>query len=267
MDRLFIIRISAAAGIFTVFAVLEAVFPGLERNYSRKLRWTGNISIILINNLVTLVMAPLLPYAAALKAETAGGGLFYLFSIPFVPAVILGIILLDLLVYWQHRLFHIIPLFRPLHSMHHTEQDLDVSSSLRFHPFEIAVSILLKTGLVLLLGIPPVAVLIFEIILNGMAAFNHANLVLPVRLDRVLRLLLVTPDMHRIHHSILAVERNSNYGFNISFWDRIFRSYTPQSIMPWGQFIMGLDTKRGRWYHTPWGLLLTPFSRRNADAG
>ncbi len=191
----------------------------------RSLRWRGNLLLVLID---TLLVRLLIPLGAAGIAARQQWGLLHQWNLPPLIAIVLAVVALDLVIYWQHRLFHRIPLLWRLHRVHHADIRLDVSSALRFHPLEILLSMGIKIAAVIAIGADPLAVVAFEAILNGMAMFNHGNLRLPQAIERPLRWLLVTPDMHRIHHSTIAEEFNRNFGFNLSCWDRLFASYRDQ---------------------------------------
>lgn len=224
------IRLAFFLGLFAVFAVLEAMAPGQTRSYGRGRRWPTNLAFAALDTLTLRALAlflPALAIGAALDAQAQGWGLFNWLAAPQWLEVGLAILLFDLAIWAQHLVTHNMPLFWRFHRVHHSDRDFDVATAVRFHPVEIAASMGLKVGLVYLLGPAPIAVLAFEILLNGTALFNHANLRLPPQLDRALRLLLVTPDMHRVHHSILREEHDSNFGFALSVWDRIFGTYRP----------------------------------------
>jgi sterol desaturase/sphingolipid hydroxylase (fatty acid hydroxylase superfamily) len=227
-----ILRLSAFIGIFAVMALIELAAPRRELHHSKPRRWLTNLTISGLNALMVRLMAmlavPVAAVAAAEWARIAGWGAFNLLGWPFWLEVLLAIIVLDLAIYAQHVLFHKVPVLWRLHQVHHADVDFDVSTALRFHPVEIALSMLIKIAVVLALGAPAIAVVLFEIILNGCAMFNHANIKLPLWLDAALRRVLVTPDMHRVHHSVIRRETDSNFGFNLSIWDRIFRTYRPQ---------------------------------------
>jgi len=261
-----ILRLSAFIGIFAVMALIELAAPRRELHHSKPRRWLTNFSISGVNTLILRLMAmlavPVAAVAAAEWARIAGWGAFNLLGWPFWLEVLLAIIVLDLAIYAQHVIFHKVPVLWRLHQVHHADVDFDVSTALRFHPVEIALSMLIKIAVVLALGAPAIAVVLFEIILNGCAMFNHANIKLPGWLDRILRRILVTPDMHRVHHSTIPRETNSNFGFNLSIWDRIFRTYRAQPQNGHSGMTIGLNeyqsedpTRFG------WSLLL-PFQRR-----
>lgn len=223
-----VIRLSAFLGILTVVALWEVVAPRRERLFSRLTRWPHNIGIVVFNTVIMRVLFPTAAVGAALAAETNGWGLFNTFAVPTGLAVVLSVVIMDLAIYLQHVLVHAVPALWRLHRMHHTDLDYDVTTGARFHPIEIVISMLLKLMVVGALGAPALAVLIFEVILNATAMFNHGNVRLPEGLDRLLRLIVVTPDMHRVHHSVIPEETNSNFGFNLPWWDRLFGTYTAQ---------------------------------------
>ncbi len=220
------LRLSVFFGIL-IGMMLWELFSPRRRAQNRKLRWHSNLGIIALNTLMLMVV-PITAAGAALFAVFNQLGLFLYLELPLWHSIILSLLLLDLAVYWQHRLLHAIPQFWPIHRMHHTDTEFDVTTALRFHPVEIFISLLIKIAVIILLGVPLLAVIAFEIILNGIAMFNHANIKLPTVVDKVLRLIIVTPDMHRVHHAIHADEYNTNYGFNLSLWDRLFASYNAQ---------------------------------------
>jgi len=218
--------------ILIVMAVLQTLFPRRPLRLGLH-RWAGNFSLVAVNVMLVRLLLPAGAVGAALWAEKAHVGLRHWLHIGAdgwqgAAAVFFAVVVLDLLIYAQHVLFHAVPVLWRLHRVHHADQDIDVSTGLRFHPIEILLSMLIKMAAVVVLGAPVAAVLIFEMLLNGMAMFNHSNVRLPLALDAVLRHLLVTPDMHRVHHSVLHAETNSNYGFNLSLWDRFFGTYVAQ---------------------------------------
>lgn len=222
------IRLAAFAGLLTLFAAAESLWPRRGRVQGRARRWTTNLAVSLINTAALRVAVPVLAVGAAVWAGEAGIGLFNAAGVPYWAAFAVSLVVLDCVIYWQHVIFHRVPLLWRVHRMHHTDRDIDATTALRFHPVEIVISMGVKIAVVLALGVPAAAVIVFEVVLNGMAMFNHANLRLPARLDALLRLAVVTPDMHRVHHSVAPAETNSNFGFNLSVWDRLFRSYRAQ---------------------------------------
>ena len=221
-------RLSVFASALILFSLLEALFPRRRRNLPRQGRWLTHLGITVIDSLVVRILGPLTAIAVAIWAANKGIGLFNLTQWPLWLEIVLAFILLDCAIYWQHVISHRVPFFWRFHKVHHTDRDLDASSAVRFHPVEILLSMLYKCGVVLIIGPAALAVLIFEIVLNASAIFNHANLKLPLGVDKILRLFIVTPDMHRVHHSVIESETNRNFGFNLSVWDRLFRSYKAQ---------------------------------------
>ena len=221
-------RLSIFASALILFSLLEALFPRRRRNLPRQGRWLTHLGITVIDSLVVRILGPLTAIAVAIWAANKGIGLFNLTQWPLWVEIVLAFILLDCAIYWQHVISHRVPFFWRFHKVHHTDRDLDASSAVRFHPVEILLSMLYKCGVVLIIGPAALAVLIFEIVLNASAIFNHANLKLPLGVDKILRLFIVTPDMHRVHHSVIESETNRNFGFNLSVWDRLFRSYKAQ---------------------------------------
>ena len=209
------LRLGAFLGAFAVMALAEALAPRRRRAFARLQRWPANLGIVVIDTLLLRLAFPTAAVGVAMLAAARGFGVLHWLHVPPAPAFVIALLVLDLAIYAQHVLFHAVPVLWRLHRMHHTDLDFDVTTALRFHPVEILLSMALKIGLVAALGPPPAAVLVFEIVLNAAAMFNHANARLPLRLDAALRWVLVTPDMHRVHHSTRIEETNSNYGFNL----------------------------------------------------
>jgi len=222
------IRLSFFIGVFVLMACWEVFAPRRTGQVKRHLRWPGNLGIVVFNTLVMRVVMPTTAVALALAGEAAGWGLLQQFDLPLWFASTLAIVCLDLAIYLQHIMFHAVPLLWRLHRMHHADLAFDVTTGVRFHPLEIILSMVIKLMVIAALGPPAVAVLIFEVLLNVLAMFNHANARLPLSLDRVLRRVIVTPDMHRVHHSVIPREANSNFGFNLALWDRICGTYCAQ---------------------------------------
>ncbi|MBV5339843.1 MAG: sterol desaturase family protein [Deltaproteobacteria bacterium] len=222
------LRLTAFLSLFALLAVCEALWPRRPLTVSKSRRWLGNLVIVTLDALLLRLLLPLAPFGLAAMAQTNGWGLFNRFGVHGWPELLASLLLLDLIIYFQHRLFHRTPLFWRFHRMHHTDLDLDVSSGIRFHPVEIALSLLIKMAAVLLLGVAPLSVLLFEILLNATSMFSHTNMRLPLGIDRWLRLFVVTPDMHRVHHSVIPRETDSNFGFNLPWWDRLFNTYRAQ---------------------------------------
>jgi sterol desaturase/sphingolipid hydroxylase (fatty acid hydroxylase superfamily) len=219
------IRLACFAGVFALMALWEVYAPRRERSVSRALRWTNNLGVVAVDTLLVRLLLPTAAVGVALHAEANGWGLLALVDWPYAAKVVIAVIALDLAIYLQHVLFHAVPALWRLHRMHHADLDIDVSTGVRFHPIEILISLVIKIAVVAALGAPAVAVLIFEILLNATSMFNHGNVRLPGPADRLLRWLLVTPDMHRVHHSIDPRETNTNFGFNFAIWDRLFGTY------------------------------------------
>ena len=222
------IRLATFGGVFIVMAVWEFIVPRRKQAIGRGWRWPNNLGVVAANTLLVRILFPTTAVGLALLAQTRGFGLFNVIAVPAWIGVAASVVILDLAIYLQHVLFHAVPALWRLHRMHHADLEFDVSTGLRFHPIEILLSMLIKFAVVAALGAPALSVLIFEVLLNATSMFNHANVRIPLGIDRVLRWLVVTPDMHRVHHSILARETNSNFGFNLPWWDRLFGTYRPQ---------------------------------------
>ena len=236
-----ILRLSIFAGALILFSSLEALFPRRARKLPRQRRWLTHLGITIIDSLAVRLLGPLTAIAMAIWASSKNIGFLNLIDFPLWLEVTLAFILLDFAIYLQHVISHRVPIFWRFHKVHHTDRDLDASSAVRFHPIEILLSMLYKCGLVLLIGPAALAVLIFEIVLNASAIFNHANLKLPLGLDKILRSFIVTPDMHRVHHSVIEGETNSNYGFNFSVWDRLCRTHKAQPQAGHDNMVIGLS--------------------------
>jgi len=252
------IRLSVFLGVLIAMSALEALFPARARVQGRGPRWATNFGLVVIDTLAIRLLFPVIAVGAAVWAGGRGWGLFNLVDIPVWAKIGASVVIFDMMIYWQHVAFHKIPLFWRLHKVHHADRDLDASSGLRFHPIEIVVSMIYKMGLVIVLGAPVLAVIIFEIVLNACALFNHANVRLPKGLERPLRLIMVTPALHRIHHSVIESETNSNYGFSVIWWDRIFGSFTAK---PKGELTLGLDEYQTDEPSRLWWSLAAPFKR------
>lgn len=253
--------------IFAAVAFAEFRIPRRRRTADKAGRWRVNLALTLIDAALVPPLFPILPMGIALICAARGWGFMNQLPVPFWAAVVAGVLLLDLVIYLQHVLFHMLPLFWRLHGMHHTDLDIDVTTGLRFHPLEIVLSMLIKLGMVAALGVPALAVLIFEILLNGTSLFNHGNIHLRLSLDRLLRLVVVTPDMHRVHHSVVARETNSNFGFNLPWWDRLFGTYRPQPAAGHEQMTIGLSGFRDEKALTLRAMLILPFRRVGAGEG
>ncbi|MCW8916532.1 MAG: sterol desaturase family protein [Magnetovibrio sp.] len=239
-----VIRLSAFIGIFAIMALAELLQPRRQLTVSKGLRWFSNLGIVALNTAIARVIFPMAPVAFAFLCAENGWGVLNLVEWNGWLKLALAVIALDFFIWLQHVMVHAIPMLWRLHRMHHADLDYDVTTGARFHPIEILLSFAIKFAVIALLGASPVAVLIFEVILNAMAMFNHANVRLPLGLDAVLRMLLVTPDMHRVHHSSIPQECNSNFGFNLSIWDRLFGTYTAQPSLGHENMQIGLDMFR-----------------------
>ena len=262
MQREQAIRLSVFAGVLLLVALWEIIAPRRPRLEEISGRWFINITLAVIDTAALRLLFPILPGAMSQIAETRGWGLFHRIDTPLWLTVILSFILLDFIIYLQHLLFHHNPLLWRLHRMHHTDLDLDVTSGTRFHPLEIAISACIKMAAVVILGAPALAVLVFEVTLNACSLFNHGNIKLPAVLDRWLRLFLVTPDMHRVHHSAIVRETNSNFGFNLPWWDHICGTYRPQPAKGHLDMMIGLKEYRDPKELTLLRLLIQPFTSR-----
>lgn len=264
MENEALIRLSVFLGLFAVFAVTEAWAPRRRRSLPRARRWLTNWAIVVVDSLTLRLLAlvlPLLAVGAALDAGAQAWGLFNRLSLSPWVTVPATVLIFDLAIWAQHLLTHKVPLLWRFHRVHHADRDIDVTTAIRFHPVEIAFSMLIKIGLVYLLGAPAAGIVLFEIVLNGTAMFNHANIRLPLWLDTALRKVLVTPDMHRVHHSVHQHEHDSNYGFALSVWDRLFGTYVAQPAQGHEGMTTGLEWQDERPGRLGWSLLL-PFRRK-----
>jgi len=222
------IRLGFFLGIFAIMALWEVLAPRRAPTVSRAIRWANNIGLVAFNTLLLRLLFPAAAVGMAAFAAEQGWGLLNYYQLPAWLGIAISVIVMDFVIWLQHVMVHAIPALWRLHRVHHADLDYDLTTGARFHPIEIILSMLIKFATILLLGPPVVAVILFEVILNGMAMFNHGNVGLPAGLDRLLRWLIVTPDMHRVHHSVEDDETNSNFGFNLSCWDRLFGTYREQ---------------------------------------
>ena len=253
------LRLSIFAAVFVAMALWEAVQPWREARQGRTVRWPANIGIFLVDIIVARLLFPASAVGIALWAQASGLGLLPWLGMPPVIAGLVGFIALDLMVYAQHAMFHRIPALWRVHRMHHADTELDVTSGFRFHPIEILLSLASKAALIMVLGVPPEGVLIFEIVLNGMALYNHSNVRLPERFERVLRWFLVTPEMHVIHHSAAQRETDSNFGFNLAIWDRLFGTYSHRPAAGYDGMTIGLAEFRNQGEQRVDRLVTQPF--------
>ena len=238
------LRLGVFLGIFVLMAGWECLAARRERKLTRLSRWPGNLGVSFLDAFLARLVAPAGAVGFALFVEARGLGLFHSFAWPTTLEVMLSVVVLDLAIYWQHRLFHFVPVLWRLHRMHHADLDVDVTTGARFHPFEILLSLGIKFLVIAALGAPAVSVLIFEILLNGTSMFNHSNVRVPAAVDRVLRWFVVTPDLHRVHHSVLRHETDSNFGFNLPWWDWLFRTYRAQPEAGHEGMTLGLEQFR-----------------------
>jgi sterol desaturase/sphingolipid hydroxylase (fatty acid hydroxylase superfamily) len=222
------VRLTAFTAVLVGMTIWELCAARREQSLARRVRWPSNIGVVALDTLLVRLLFPMTAVALALLGESRAWGLFNSYPVSSWMAIVLGVILLDLALYLQHVLFHAVPALWRLHRMHHSDLEFDVTTGLRFHPIEILLSMGFKLSLVVTLGIPAVASLMFEILLNATSMFGHGNVAVPQRFDRVLRWFVVTPDMHRVHHSVKPRETNSNFGFNLPWWDRLFGTYRDQ---------------------------------------
>lgn len=239
-----VLRLAGFASIFAAMALWELVAPRRKQTIGRGQRWPSNIGVVVLDTLLVRLVFPTAAVGVALLAEAHGWGLLHALNAPAWLSIISSVILLDLAIYLQHVLFHAVPVLWRLHRVHHADLEFDVTTGARFHPIEILLSMGIKLGVVAALGAPAVAVLIFEVLLNATSMFNHGNVRLPQRIDPVLRWIVVTPDMHRVHHSVVPRETNSNFGFNLPWWDRLCGTYRAQPAAGHGGMTIGIEQFR-----------------------
>ncbi|WP_299755364.1 sterol desaturase family protein [uncultured Boseongicola sp.] len=240
------LRLAVFLGVLVVMASWELAAPRRRQEIPRLIRWTNNLALVVVDTILLRLSFPILAVGLAVMAESQGWGLFNIIDVPGWGAILVSVIVFDLVIYLQHVMFHAVPALWRLHRMHHADLEFDVTTGLRFHPVEILLSMGIKLAVVVALGPPAVAVLIFEVLLNATAMFNHSNIRLPTLVDRVLRLIVVTPDMHRVHHSIRPEETNSNFGFNLPWWDRLLGTYKAQPAAGHEGMSIGIEQFRTR---------------------
>lgn len=251
--------------VLLAMAVWEILAQRRHQSIVRRQRWPANLAIVVLDTLAVRLVFPLAAVGAALVASERGWGIFNLVDTPLWLAVAASVLILDLVIFFQHRIFHKVPWLWRLHRMHHADLEFDVTTGLRFHPLEILISMGIKLIAVMLLGAPAVSVLIFEVILNATSMFNHGNVNLPASVDRRLRFLLVTPDMHRVHHSIVRRETDSNFGFNVPWWDRLFGTYIDQPTAGHLKMVIGIEQFRDSSDLRLGRMLLQPFKNSVRD--
>jgi len=262
MNNELMIRQGFFWGTLVIVGIWELLWPKRQLSVSKTVRWYSNLGIILLDSLLIRWLFPLLAVGMAALAVEKQWGLLNNIDIPYELAVVLSVIVLDMIIYLQHLMFHAVPRLWLLHRMHHSDRDYDVTTGLRFHPIEIAMSMVIKLAAVVAIGPPVMAVLIFEVVLNASAMFNHGNIRLPAGVDRILRLFIVTPDMHRVHHSEIKSETDSNYGFFLSWWDLLYGTYTAQPQEGHEGMTIGIELFKNPIYsHLHW-MLIQPFINR-----
>lgn len=260
------IRMSFFFGILIVMALWEVIAPRRALTISKTVRWANNLGLVFFNSFLLRVLFPAAAVGMAAFANTHGWGIFNYYDLPFWLTVVASVVIMDFIIYLQHVMVHAIPTLWRLHRMHHADLDFDVTTGARFHPLEIILSMLIKFATIVVLGPPVIAVIIFEVVLNATAMFNHSNVRLPLGLDRVLRWLVVTPDMHRVHHSIEDDEANSNFGFSLPWWDRLLGTYRDQPRGGHEGMTIGIrkyrDPKQVSWFL---GMMTLPFKGKISD--
>lgn len=254
------VRLACFVGIFVAVALAERAAPRRRLSTPKGSRWFTNISVVVINTAIIRLVFPVAAVGMAIIAFRKGWGLFNNVEVPKGIAVVLSVVFLDLVVYLQHVMFHAIPRLWRLHMMHHADLDFDLTTGTRFHPIEIIISMAIKIAAVVLVGAPALSVILFEVILNGTAMFNHGNVYIPLGIDRILRLFVVTPDMHRVHHSVFPSETNSNFGFNLPWWDYLMGTYRDQPRLGHEEMTIGLNQFREASDLTLLGVLSLPFT-------
>lgn len=256
-------RLGFFFSILVIMMLIERRKPARQSPIKNSKRWVANFGLVFASSLIARLAVPIGLTAVAIYTQENGIGLFNLIDLPTIIVIVLSLVLLDILIYWQHRLFHRIPILWRLHRVHHADAHVDTSTGLRFHPLEIILSILIKLIAVIVLGVPAIAVLIFEIALNGLALFNHANIRLPPAIEKPARLILMTQILHRIHHSQVVNETNSNYGFSVIWWDKLFGSYTSVAKKTDDQLDIGLiEYPTAKQNASLWRLLIMPFQNK-----
>jgi sterol desaturase/sphingolipid hydroxylase (fatty acid hydroxylase superfamily) len=255
-----VLRTSVFLGTLAAMALWELRAPRRALVASKSQRWLANLGIVVLDSLIVRWTMPLLPVSLALICAERGWGVMNILALPIWLEFVLSVVVLDFVVYLQHVMFHAVPGLWRLHMVHHSDMDLDVTSGNRFHPIEILLSVVIKLAAVMVLGPSAAAVVAFEMILNGMAQFNHSNVIIPARVERLLRLFVVTPDMHKVHHSIEPNETNSNFGFNLPWWDRLLGTYRAAPRTPIPQMTIGLSQFRDPQALTLGRLLLLPIT-------
>jgi len=252
-------RTGAFAGLLVLIGLAETVAGRRPWHTGRGFRWLNHLSLVVVDTILLRALFPVLALGVAVLAQERGWGLLNQAALPGWLAIVIAFFVLDFVIYLQHRIFHAVPLLWRLHMVHHADRDFDVTTGVRFHPIEILLSMVIKMAVVLAIGAPPVAVVLFEIALSATSLFSHGNIRLPASIDRVLRLVLVTPDMHRVHHSLHRHETNSNFGFNVPWWDRWLGTYRAQPQDGHDAMTIGLSQFQDEQRQTLWWMLWLPF--------
>jgi sterol desaturase/sphingolipid hydroxylase (fatty acid hydroxylase superfamily) len=261
-----IIRLSFFFGVFAFMVLWEIIAPRRALTVSKFIRWSNNLGLVFFNSFILRILFPAAAVGVAAFAQTHGWGLLNYYELPLLLAVIIAVIAMDFIIYLQHVMVHAVPLLWRLHRVHHADLDYDVTTGARFHTLEIILSMLIKFATIIVLGAPVVAVVIFEVVLNALAMFNHGNVGLPKSLDSFLRWFIVTPDMHRVHHSVEDDETNSNFGFNLTWWDRLFGTYREQPRGGQLGFTIGIHKYRDlKQTNLIMGMLLLPFKGKVSE--
>ncbi len=261
-----VLRLGVFVSLFIVLAVLELIIPRRRLRYSKMQRWASNIGLSVFNTVIVRFAIPIAGVGAALFAAEHNWGLFNQIALPAWFSIIVFLLLFDVTIYWQHRIYHMVPVLWRFHRMHHTDMDYDFTTGSRFHPVSILISSLIKVVLILLMGPPAVAVILAEVILNATSMFNHSNIKLPDWLEPRLRKVIVTPDMHRIHHSVERNEHDKNFGFNLSCWDRIFSSYLENAEKAQTEIDIGIKGFQDKKSLNMFTLLFQPFDNPSKPA-
>lgn len=260
------IRLGFFFGIFAVMVLWELAAPRRRLTQPKGVRWANNIGLVVFNSFLARLVFPLAAVGMVVFAREQGWGVLNYFDVPYWLAVIAAVVVLDFFIWLQHVMVHAVPTLWRLHRVHHADLDFDVTTGARFHPLEILLSMGIKFAVIALLGPPVLAVIMFEVLLNATSMFNHSNVRIPAGVDRVLRLFVVTPDMHRVHHSVEDDETNSNFGFNLPWWDRLFGTYRAQPRAGHEGMTIGIRTFRdGKWCSWITGMLAMPFVGRISD--
>ncbi len=254
------VRLGAFLGVFVLVALWEVVAPRRSPRISKAVRWTSNIGVVVLDTVILRLVFPIAGAGIAAVVGSLGWGLFNALAWPIWLEIVLAVVVLDFVIYWQHVVFHAVPGLWRLHMVHHADLDFDLTTGVRFHPFETLLSMIIKVAAIAALGPAPVAVILFEIVLSATSIFNHGNVVLPSGLDRFLRLVVVTPDMHRVHHSVIVNETNSNFGFSLPWWDRLFGTYRAQPAAGHESMTIGLEQFREPRLQWLWHMLALPFT-------